>query len=785
MENFKKKIGRIKNRRLFITFFMILVLGITVAIISTAGFLYYNYTENIKKQVGISSLGQLKQAKTIINLVFAEIDRTSGQFLYDEQINDTMNNLLLKKENFLYNLNKLGERIVIINGWNKAIHSIYIYLEDEQGSYVLSSIPSEIYNINDFYDKYWLDFYNSGLSYSQILSTHVFEKGTGNLRETANIITHIRPITFPNINRGAIIINIDEDQLAKIITDSIVRDTEVFLAINENDEIFISSDSSLLYKDVNEYLNIDFDFDNGIGYSVVNVNGADMIITYTSSEEYGWRYISLTPTDIVYKDIKSINRKIISICILFIISGIFISFLLSSRVYKPISVLLDTIRTSMNIKGEKESRDEVGFLNEIFGEIFGENKSLEKTVENLLPAIKEKFFRTVISSDIMKKEEYEDKIKSLNIPFNTEYFQVAIFEINSKDRKKMVKTMQAESLINVYIKNLIQNEFSNGNLNILTQEITIDNIGVIINFESEPKEIDALEIISLCEDTVKRCKDYMNIRLYSAIGKQVASSRQLPESYNSALETLKYKQLSGIKRVLSYNEIENYNSIDMDLLFERVDVLTNYFSVCDIENVRTTIRDIIDSFKIQKTEFRNIKNIIIRILGYIGKSAEDMAVDHSDVLDNENVFSEVDKLETLDEIENYLLEKCDVLNKRNMQKISSRNWQMTERVKAYIRTNISSDIILDDVVSLSGMSSSHFSRVFKEETGSTFVECLNNIRVEKAIELLENTDYKIKDISGMVGFRNQTYFITTFKSIKGMTPNNYKNMFLWKKMNKK
>ena len=785
MRSFIKKIGSIKNKRLFITFFMILVLGITVAIISTAGFLYYNYTENIKKQVGISSLGQLKQAKTNIDLVFSEIDRTSGQFLYDEQINDTMNDLLLKKENFLYNLNKLGERIVVINGWNKVIHSIYIYLEDNDDSYVLSSIQSEIYNIDDFYDKFWLEFYNNGLSYSQILSTHVFEKGTGNLKETANILTHIRPITFPNINRGAIVINIDESELTQVITDSIVRDSEVFLVINENNEIFISSDKTLLYKNIYEYLNADFDFDNNIGYSEVKIDDNNMIITYTDSEEYSWRYISLTPTDIVYKDIRNINRKIIMICILFIISGVIISFLLSSRVYKPISLLLENIRTSMNIKGEKESRDEVGFLNEIFGEIFGENKSLEKTVENLLPAIEEKFFRTVISSTIMSKDEYEEKIKSLNIPFKTEYFQIAVFEINSKDRKKMVKTMQAESLINVYIKNLIQNEFANKNFNILAQEITIDNIGVIINFESAPKEIDTLEIIRICEDTVKRCKEYLNIRLYSAIGKQVAENGKLPESYNSAVETLKYKQLSGIKRVLSYNEIENYNSIDMDRLFERVDILTNYFSICDIENVRATIGDIIDSFKIQKTEFRNIKNIIIRILGYIGKSAEDMAIDHSDVLDTENVFNEVDKLETLDEIGNYLLEKCDVLNERNMKKISSRNWQMTEKVKDYIRENISNDIILDDVVSLSGMSSSHFSRVFKEETGSTFVECLNNIRVDKAIELLENTDYKIKDISGMVGFRNQTYFITTFKSIKGMTPNNYKNIFMWKKMDQK
>ena len=67
----------------------------------------------------------------------------------------------------------------------------------------------------------------------------------------------------------------------------------------------------------------------------------------------------------------------------------------------------------------------------------------------------------------------------------------------------------------------------------------------------------------------------------------------------------------------------------------------------------------------------------------------------------------------------------------------------------------------------------YFSRLFTRETGLHFVAYLNNLRMRRAVELLERTDKKIYEIAEEVGFSNVSYFSTVFKKNFGQNPNVY------------
>nr|WP_275982226.1 helix-turn-helix transcriptional regulator [Ohessyouella blattaphilus] len=71
------------------------------------------------------------------------------------------------------------------------------------------------------------------------------------------------------------------------------------------------------------------------------------------------------------------------------------------------------------------------------------------------------------------------------------------------------------------------------------------------------------------------------------------------------------------------------------------------------------------------------------------------------------------------------------------------------------------------------ISTSHFSTIFKEETGKTFLEALNGVRMEKAKQLLRETSLKNYQIAEKVGFSDPHYFNIAFKKIVGMTPKHY------------
>ena len=97
-----------------------------------------------------------------------------------------------------------------------------------------------------------------------------------------------------------------------------------------------------------------------------------------------------------------------------------------------------------------------------------------------------------------------------------------------------------------------------------------------------------------------------------------------------------------------------------------------------------------------------------------------------------------------------------------------------DKAKEYINENYAKDISLDDVSREVDISPYYFSKVFKEETGENFIEYLTNIRIEKAKELLTETELSMKEICGSIGYSDPNYFSRTFKKNTGVTPTEYK-----------
>lgn len=93
-----------------------------------------------------------------------------------------------------------------------------------------------------------------------------------------------------------------------------------------------------------------------------------------------------------------------------------------------------------------------------------------------------------------------------------------------------------------------------------------------------------------------------------------------------------------------------------------------------------------------------------------------------------------------------------------------------EKAKEYIRKNYKRDISLEDVSREVDMSSYYFSKLFKEVTGSNFIEYLTNLRIDQAKELLQEGRLSMKEIGGEIGYSDPNYFSRIFKKYVGITP---------------
>jgi len=103
--------------------------------------------------------------------------------------------------------------------------------------------------------------------------------------------------------------------------------------------------------------------------------------------------------------------------------------------------------------------------------------------------------------------------------------------------------------------------------------------------------------------------------------------------------------------------------------------------------------------------------------------------------------------------------------------------QKTERIKKvlnHIRENYGRRLEIAELAALVNISEGYLCRLFKKIVNKTLVEYINIFRINKASELLLDSDKKILEIAMDVGFEHFSYFIKVFKKMKGCPPAQYR-----------
>lgn len=91
-----------------------------------------------------------------------------------------------------------------------------------------------------------------------------------------------------------------------------------------------------------------------------------------------------------------------------------------------------------------------------------------------------------------------------------------------------------------------------------------------------------------------------------------------------------------------------------------------------------------------------------------------------------------------------------------------------------IADNLAEPLSAADMAGELGMTESRFSRFFRRATGNTFTDFVNQVRVNRACQLLMESDRYISQICYEVGFNNVANFNRRFLDIKGMTPSEFR-----------
>ncbi len=115
---------------------------------------------------------------------------------------------------------------------------------------------------------------------------------------------------------------------------------------------------------------------------------------------------------------------------------------------------------------------------------------------------------------------------------------------------------------------------------------------------------------------------------------------------------------------------------------------------------------------------------------------------------------------------------------RHMQRIRYSRTYSKQIVKAieYINEHLHSRILLHDAAAVLGISDAYFSRLFKAETGLSFSEFVTRQKLENAVKLVQYSEYSDAEISNLLAFSSQSYFIKQFRKHTGYTPHRYRQI---------
>lgn len=135
-------------------------------------------------------------------------------------------------------------------------------------------------------------------------------------------------------------------------------------------------------------------------------------------------------------------------------------------------------------------------------------------------------------------------------------------------------------------------------------------------------------------------------------------------------------------------------------------------------------------------------------------------------------------------IKAYLLELIAIIyennymiNRETIEVLIPYKVENIKKVLLFIQDNYQKKLTVSQLADLLGMNNQYFCRYFKKITGKTLFEYINKLRIDKATELLLKTNIKILNIALECGYENLAYFNKQFKTLKQMTPQEFRKAY--------
>ncbi|WMT42760.1 response regulator [Paenibacillus sp. D2_2] len=447
-------------------------------------------------------------------------------------------------------------------------------------------------------------------------------------------------------------------------------------------------------------------------------------------------------------------------------------------VLKPFSSeeLAEVLRkVKLQIDGELEARKNVQLLTEHY--------------KRNLPVLQRLFLSSLVSRPLSQQEIVE-KCRGYNLQLQGEAYVTSIIRIDRAIRlaegigpgsnQKLVNKLSLRETDDQQLQLFAV-------LNIVTEMIREhsrdqafihhDDVVLLSVYDDPGAEQAVNSTLKWLEEIRFSVERFLKLSVTVGVGTARSSLSDSYYSYKEAMHALDYRLVLGGNKLIYIGDVESPG--DSVFVFDELkeQELIRCLKVGSDDELRLLLEQMFGSLIDCRKSLHDFQLRLLVMLTAVIKAANDIHIDFEKLLGEGGGFiGQIFRFTHVDEARAWFTELCLKLKQMISSRRQTSYHQLVQQAKDYIMDKYSEqDISINKVCAHLHISTGYFSNIFKKETKLTFVNYLQNIRMEEAKNLLATTDMKSFEIAERVGFSDPNYFSFCFRKKYGLSPKDYRN----------
>ncbi len=440
-------------------------------------------------------------------------------------------------------------------------------------------------------------------------------------------------------------------------------------------------------------------------------------------------------------------------------------------ILKPVNVeeltaILKRIKT--NLDEEIEQKRNVNLLRENY--------------KRSLPILREQFLKDLISRP-MDGETVQTLLREYDIPLAGAKKWIAIaveleLEQELTQEEAPLPLHEEKNLIPISVMQILsENLKPSYRFSLLSFSGSAD--AKIAGIAAVDENNSQTELINILGDICKEIRKTLKVPVTIGIGHSAQKLENISRSFQSALDALGYRSVVGTGSTIYINDVEPGIGGKLQFGSEEESALIQAIKFGPEEKIRETVRGIVDRMNEARVHARQQQAYILSVANCMIQLIQQYDLNMEEIFAEDPLgpdpFTVIQSMLNRENFSRWLFQTALKINSALSRERDYAARQVIEKAKQYIMDNYQDPgLSVEQICRYLHMSPAYFSTMFKKATGQTYIAYLTEVRLNKAVELLNMTDEKTYVIASQVGYQEQNYFSYVFKKRFGVSPTKFR-----------